>query len=309
MKILFVSPDPRPERWTQLLETALPDAEWVVWHQKMSPQMADYALVWQPPAILFKKEPQLKAIFNLGAGVDALLKLPELPNNLPIYRLEDAGMSAQMAEYLVQQIAEITRAMSVYRHQQQQQIWRMQAPCRRTEWPVGFLGMGQIGHKAAQALALMEYPVASWSRSAKQIEGVDSFYGEDQLNAFLQRSRILINTLPLTSNTHGFLNTQLFSQLPSNSVLINVGRGQHLVEQDLLAALDSQSICHAVLDVFSEEPLPPLHPFWTHPNITLTPHISAPTLREETVRQITGKLKSLAKGISISGEVDRKRGY
>lgn len=309
MKILFVSPDPRPERWTQLLESALPEAEWIVWHPDMPCQQADYALVWQPPEILFKKEPQLKAIFNLGAGVDALLKLKKVPASLPIYRLEDAGMSAQMAEYLVHQVAEMTRAMPIYRQQQRQKLWRMQAPCRRNEWPIGFLGMGQIGHKAAQALALMEYPVSSWSRSNKDITGITSYQGEEELNAFLKNSRILINTLPLTATTKGFLNKNLFDQLPDKSVVINVGRGQHLVAEDLLDALQQGKLNHAVLDVFSEEPLPTSHPFWTHPNITLTPHISAPTLREETVSQIASKIKLLAAHQPVSGKVDRERGY
>ncbi len=309
MKILFVSPDPRPERWIQLLESALPDADWVVWHPELPHQDADYALVWQPPEILFKKEPQLKAIFNLGAGVDALLKLSKLPKTLPIYRLEDAGMSAQMAEYLVHQVAEITRVMTIYRQQQQQKVWRMQAPCRRHEWPIGFLGMGQIAQKSAQALALLEYPVASWSRSKKALTGIESYAGEDQLTAFVQRSRILINTLPLTSETHSFLNQRLFDQMPEKSVLINVGRGQHLNEMDLLNALEYGKLSHAVLDVFSEEPLPSSHPFWSHAKITLTPHISAPTLREETVRQITDKLQRIAKREEVSGRVDRERGY
>lgn len=309
MKILFVSPDPRPERWINLLEAALPQAEWIVWHPELPCQEADYALVWQPPEILFKKEPQLKAIFNLGAGVDVLLKLSKLPKSLPIYRLEDAGMSAQMAEYLIHQVAEITRVMPVYRQQQQDKVWRMQSPCRRHEWPIGFLGMGQIAQKAAKAFSLLEYPVAGWSRSEKRIEGIDSYYGDDQITKFVQRSRILINTLPLTSQTQGFLNQSLFDLLPEKSIVINVGRGQHLNEMDLLNALEYGRVSHAILDVFSEEPLPKTHPFWNHPKITLTPHISAPTLRDETVKQIAEKIQKLASGEVISGQVDRNRGY
>lgn len=309
MKILFVSPDPKPQRWITLLQAALPDAQWIVWHADLPPQQADYALVWQPPAELFEREPGLKALFNLGAGVDALLRLPALPRTLPIYRLEDAGMSAQMAEYLLHQIAEITRSMPVYRQQQQQQIWKMQPPCRRHEWPIGFLGLGHISQKAARLLQLLEYPVSCWSRSPKQLDGIHSYSGDNELPAFLKNTRILINTLPLTPETAGCLNQSLFTQLPPNSVLINVGRGQHLQEQDLLSALDSGTLQQAVLDVFATEPLPAEHPFWKHPKITLTPHMSAPTLREETVRQITDKLKALAQGLTITGEVDRQRGY
>lgn len=309
MKILFVSPDPRPERWIQLLEEALPEADWSVWHPDLPCQQAQYALVWQPPELLFKKEPQLQAIFNLGAGVDALLKLSKLPKTLPIYRLEDAGMSAQMAEYLIHQVAEITRMMPAYRQQQQDQVWRMQSPCRRHEWPIGFLGLGQIAQKAAQAFSLLDYPVAAWSRTEKQLDGIDSFFGDDQMTTFLQRSRILINTLPLTPLTRGILNQQLFEQLPEKSVLINVGRGQHLNEPDLLNALTQGKLSRAILDVFSEEPLAKSHPFWSHPNISLTPHISAPTLREETVKQITAKIRKLAAGERVSGQVDLARGY
>lgn len=309
MKILFATEDPKAERWKAPLLEQLSQADIHIWDAANPITDADYAIVWQPPAEVFAQAHSLKAIFNLGAGVDALLKLPGLPAELPIYRLEDAGMSAQMAEYVAYHVIEASRDMALYREQQADGVWKMLRPIRRQDWPIGVLGLGQIGKRVATTLAGLDYPVAGWSRSGQPIEGVEPFAGQTQLKSFLGRTRVLINTLPLTPDTRDLLNYDTLSSLLPDAVVINVGRGEHLVDHDLIRAIDEGLIRQAVLDVFRQEPLPIEHPFWRHPSITLTPHVSARTLRDETVQQICDKIKLLESGKSPSGLIDRQRGY
>ncbi len=309
MKVLFVAGDSKPERWTQPIQALLPEAEVVTWQPDGEPVNADYAVVWRPPAELFARERHLKAIFNLGAGVDGLMSLPELPADLTVVRLEDAGMSVQMAEHVLHQLLEISRDMPVYRAQQSQHQWKLHRPIKRSEWPVGVMGMGQIGSRVASTLASLDYPVNAWARTEHSSAGVTTFAGSDGLAPFLQASRVLVNTLPLTDATRDLINYDVLSQLQPDSVVINVGRGEHLVEQDLLKALDEGRVARASLDVFRQEPLPAEHPFWQHPNIIVTPHMSARSLRESTLEQITAKIRAHAQGQAITGIVDRSRGY
>lgn len=309
MKILFVAGDPKPERWTVPIQALLPEAEVHVWDADGPAVNADYAIVWQPPAALFEREKQLKAVFNLGAGIDGLLKVPNLPGNLPIVRLEDAGMSVQMAEYVLHQLLEASRGMDTYREQQRQGTWKIHRPIRREEWPVGIMGLGHIGKRVARTLADLDYQVHGWARSERQLDGVHTHAGQAQLASFLASTRVLVNTLPLTDETRNIIDYRLLSQLRPGAVLINVGRGEHLVEDDLLKALDEGRLIRASLDVFRKEPLPEDHPFWQRRDITITPHISARTLRDATLEQITGKIRDHARGRPISGVVDTGRGY
>lgn len=309
MKILFVAADPKPERWTDLIRQHLPDAQIEVWRPDSPSCAADYAIVWHPPAALFDKEPQLKAIFNLGAGVDALVRVPNLPRDVPVVRLEDAGMSVQMAEYVAYHVIGISRDMDAYREQQAAGQWKLRRPIERNEWPIGVLGLGHIGQRVARTLAALEYPVSGWARSSYAIEGVRSFATEAELDGFLGETRVLINTLPLTDSTRDLIDYSLLTRLRPNAVVINVGRGEHLVDEDLCRAIDEGHVTRAVLDVFREEPLPTTHPFWRMPQLTITPHVSARTLREATVAQIAGKIVSLEQGQAISGVIDIQRGY
>jgi len=309
MKILFVAGDPKPERWTAPIQAQLPDAEIFVWDPEGPSVDADYAIVWQPPEALFEREKHLKAVFNLGAGIDGLLKVANLPQDLTIVRLEDAGMSVQMAEYVLHQLLEASREMETYREQQRQGIWKIHRPIKRSEWPVGVMGLGHIGKRVAGTLANLDYRVSGWARSEHSVEGVSTYAGQDQLGNFLQTTRVLVNTLPLTDETRDIINYDLLSQLQPGAVLINVGRGEHLVEEDLLRALDEGKLLRASLDVFRKEPLPEGHPFWQRKEITITPHISARTLRDATIEQITGKIRDHAAGRAISGIVDTDRGY
>ncbi|WP_372986664.1 2-hydroxyacid dehydrogenase [Marinobacter sp.] len=309
MKVLFVAGDPTPERWTVPIKELLPEAEVHVWDPDGPAIDADYAIVWQPPARLFKREKKLKAVFNLGAGIDGLLKVPNLPEDLTVVRLEDAGMSVQMAEYVLHQLLEASRGMETYREQQRQGIWKIHRPIKRSEWPVGVMGLGHIGKRVARTLADLDYRVNGWARSEHALDGVRTYAGPEQLGEFLKSTRVLVNTLPLTDETRDIIDYELMSQLQPSAVLINVGRGEHLVEDDLLKALDEGKLLRASLDVFRKEPLPEGHPFWQRSEITITPHISARTLRDATLEQITGKIRDHARGRPITGIVDTSRGY
>lgn len=307
--LLAFSSDVDPQPWQQALQEHLPEARVSVWEPGAAATGADYAVVWRPAAEVFASEPGLRAVFNIGAGVDALLALPTLPADLPVVRLEDAGMSLQMAEYVLHALWERARDLQAHRQDQQRAHWGSLPVTPRRGWTVGVMGLGQVGQRVAQATREFGYPTAGWSRSPRQLDGIDGFAGAEQLPAFLARTRVLVNVLPLTSDTRGILNAALFAQLPRGAHLISVGRGEHLVDEDLLHALDDGQIASATLDVFNTEPLPAEHPFWRHPAVTVTPHIAARTLLDESAEQIAGKIRQTQAGEPVTGLVERGRGY
>jgi glyoxylate/hydroxypyruvate reductase len=306
MRILFFQDIGKSEPWIEALRAALPGALVEVWRPGAAP--ADYAVVWAPPQQLLDEQPRLKAVFNLGAGVDALLKL-RFPAGVPLVRLDDAGMSVQMAEFVCHAVIRHFREFDVYEREMGEGRWGYRRPRARGDYPVGIMGLGVLGARVAQAVSQFELPVLGWSRSPKQLPGLRCFHGAQGLQAFLAATRILVCLLPLTAETENILNRDTLGRLLPGGYLINVARGAHLVEDDLLALLDEGHLAGATLDVFRAEPLPAGHPFWTHPKITVTPHTSARTLRDETVAQIAGKIRALARGEPIAGVVDRERGY
>jgi glyoxylate/hydroxypyruvate reductase A len=308
MHVLFACPHNNPADWLPGLTAELPDCQISVWDPSGPPSGADVALVWKPPAALFEHETGLKALFNLGAGVDALLQM-DLPPRIQIVRLEDAGMAVQMAEYALYALLRASRGFGQYERDQVASRWAPQPGLRREQWPVGVLGLGEMGGRVAQSIAAFDYPVLGWSRSGRAVDGVQAYAGADQLPEFLRRTRVLVNVLPLTPETTGILNRELLSQLMPGAHLVNVGRGGHLNEADLLALLEEGALDGATLDVFDTEPLPAGHPFWTHPRVHVTPHIAASTLRAEAIAQIAAKIRRLARGEPISGVVGAKRGY
>ena len=308
--VIFASAhDAEPHEWIRLLQHELPDVRITNWDAAAPPTGARLAVVWKPPKDFFLKETQLQAVFNLGAGVDALLGLPGLPDDLPVIRLEDAGMGVQMAEYVVHALLRASRGFAQYQSLQQQRQWSPLADIQREQWPVGVMGTGLMGARVAQVLAALEYPVASWSRRGKEMAGVRKFAGQAEFPAFLARTRVLVNVLPLTPDTQGILGKPTFEQLLPDAYVINVGRGEHLVEADLLEMIDAGRIRGATLDVFTQEPLPSDHVFWGYPAITITPHVAAASLRDQTVQQIAGKITRFLKGEQLTGLVDRAQGY
>ena len=269
---------------------------------------ADYAVVWAPPQQFLDEQTRVKALFNIGAGVDALLKL-RLPPTALVVRLDDAGMAVQMAEYVCHAVIRHFREFDDYEKAMRAGQWAFRKPRLRQDFPVGVLGLGVLGERVARALAQFDFPVNGWSRTPKAIDGVRTFSGAEGMNDFLAASRVLVNLLPLTPETENILNRATLSRLQAGGYVINVARGAHLVDGDLIALLDSGHLAGATLDVFRTEPLPADHPFWSHPRITLTPHTSARTLRDESITQMVGKIVALERGEAIAGIVDPVRGY
>jgi glyoxylate/hydroxypyruvate reductase A len=306
MKIAFCCADTKAEPWLAGLRTALPSAQVEVW-QAGAPA-ADYAVVWAPPQTFFDEQLQLKGVFNIGAGVDALLKL-RLPPRATVVRLDDAGMSVQMAEYVCHAVIRHFREFDGYEADVNAGKWSYRKPRERSDFPVGVMGLGVLGERVAKALNQFEFPVRGWSRSVKVIDGVRCFAGAEQFKDFLAATKVLVNLLPLTPDTRDIMRGETLSQLQRGGYVINVARGAHLVEEDLMTLIDSGHLAGATLDVFRTEPLPTEHPFWQHPKITVTPHTSARTLRDESIAQIAGKIMALERGEPIAGIVDTVRGY
>jgi len=313
MKLQLYVPDGRYEPWIEGFAQALPEARCLTWEGSRGEQ-ADYAVVWRPPLEMLRGRADLKAVFNLGAGVDGILRLRDedpaaLPAGVPIVRLDDAGMAAQMAEYVTHAVLRYFRRLDDYAAQQRAGAWKFLKPHRRADFTVGVMGIGTLGAHIARTLAGFGFPVRGWSRSPKAVEGVQGFHGEAGRAGFLDGLRVLVNVLPLTPETENVVDAALLSRLAKGAYFINVARGQHVVEEDLLAAVQQEQLAGATLDVFRTEPLPPDHAFWAEPRITITPHISALTLREDSIEQIAAKIRALGAGQPIAGVVDLQRGY
>ncbi|MBH2545162.1 glyoxylate/hydroxypyruvate reductase GhrA [Serratia marcescens] len=313
MNIIYYHPLFNAQEWLAGIKQRLPQAEIREW-QRGDERPADYALVWRPPHEMLANRRDLKAVFALGAGVDAILdqerKHPgTLPAGVPLLRLEDTGMAQQMQEYALSYVLRYFRRFDEYQALQQRQEWQPLDPHSLDDFTIGILGAGVLGQSVARKLTEFGFSVRCWSRSAKQIDGVQSFAGEAQRAAFLDGVKLLINLLPNTPETVGILNRELFAQLSSGAYLINIARGAHLVEADLLAALEQGQLAAATLDVFAREPLPQDHPFWRHPRVTITPHIAAITLPQQAMDQIAAHIRALEAGHAPAGVVDRQRGY
>ena len=309
MRIIFCCTNTKAEPWLAGLRAAFPADNVELWAPGAA--AADYAVVWAPPQQFLDEQPRLQALFNIGAGVDGLMKL-RLPPHAAVVRLDDAGMSVQMAEYVSHAVIRHFREFDSYAADVRQGRWSYLKPRLRTDFVVGVMGLGVLGQRVAKTLVQFDFPVRGWSRSAKQVDGVQCFSGEPGLNDFLSATRILVCLLPLTPDTQDIMNQQTLSRLLPGAYVINVARGAHLVDADLIALLDSGHLAGAMLDVFRTEPLPAAHPFWQHPKITVTPHTSARTLREESIAQIAGKIAALQGGqaiASLAGVVDPKQGY
>ncbi|WP_333901296.1 glyoxylate/hydroxypyruvate reductase GhrA [Enterobacter wuhouensis] len=312
MDIIFYHPTFDTAYWINALSAALPDARVREWKHGDN-EHADYALVWHPPVDMLQGR-KLKAVFALGAGVDSILsKLkahPEmLPEDIPLFRLEDTGMGQQMQEYAVSQVLHWFRRFDDYQALKQQSRWEPLTDYPREAFTIGILGAGVLGSKVAEALAPWGFPLRCWSRTRKDYPGVESFAGADELPAFLKGTRVLINLLPNTAETVGIINGALLNQLADQSYVMNLARGVHLIEADLLAALNSGKLKGAMLDVYSREPLPTESPLWAHPRVAMTPHVAAVTRPAEAVAYITHTISEMEKGNPVTGQVDRQRGY
>jgi glyoxylate/hydroxypyruvate reductase A len=303
-----------PERWKRRFDEACADrGVWLVADGGGNPAEVHYAAVWKPAPGELAAFPNLRVIFNLGAGVDALMADPTLPK-VPLVRVVVGDLTGRMTEYVVLHVLMHHRQELYLRDSQRHKRW---AP--KYQWPagavtVGIMGLGALGSDAAEVLVRLGFRVAGWSNSPKQLAGVDCLHGNAQLDAFLRRTDILVCLLPLTSDTRGILNRDLFSKLNRSSpmgapVLINAGRGGLQNEADILACLGDGTLGAVSLDVFAQEPLPPDSPFWSHPKVVLTPHNAADTDPDEISRYVASQIERFEAGQPLENVVDPARGY
>jgi glyoxylate/hydroxypyruvate reductase A len=309
MVLVFYSDLDDPCPWRAALTQAIPGLDFRVWPDVGQLEDIDYALVWRPPPGMLRRLPRLKAVLSLGAGVDHVFADPELPRHVPITRMVDAGLASQMSEYALYGVLHFHRSMDAYATFQRRAEWRPLPAVPAHERTIGVMGLGVLGTDFARKAAALGFRVIGWSRSVKDIPGVASTHGEAALSGFLAETQILVNFLPLTPQTEGILNGRLFGRLPRGAYIVNIARGAHLLEADLLDALASGQIAGAMLDVFGREPLPPAHPFWLHPNVIVTPHIAAQAIASLMVEQVVDNIRRIERGESPTGLVDAERRY
>jgi glyoxylate/hydroxypyruvate reductase A len=309
--VTLSSADEQP--WMDLFRHALPEAS-VERREPGQPAQAtetraDYVVMAEPCQTVFDAQRSPKAVFTASAGVGHLLRLPNLPREVPVSRLEDAGMAQPMTRYVLAAALRFLLRLDTYAQQQRAGAWEQHDPREPASVRVGVLGLGVIGGAIARALAAQGFAVRGYAAGAKNIAGVECFSGRDQLAAFLEGVDFLVDVLPLTPATTGLLDAKSLALLADGAHVINIGRGATLVDNDLLALLDSGKLAGATLDVFAPEPLASTHLFWAHPRVTITPHVSGLTVPADAVAQIAAKIRKLERGEPVTGLVDWTRGY
>jgi glyoxylate/hydroxypyruvate reductase len=315
MALLLLIPTWPVEAWTEAMRRQGPDIDIRVWPDEMGrAEDITYAVAWLPPAHVLESLPNLKMIFSLGAGVDAILKDPTLPEGVPIARVAEPDLTMRMTEYVVMQVLMHHRQQRRLEENQRNRIWDCFVTHSASALAVGIMGLGVLGSDAAQKLASLGFKVAGWSRSRKTIPGIECFAGPAEFDSFLKRTDILVCLLPHTPETTGLINGEVISKLSRNGpfgapILINAGRGKQQVESDILAALDSGALHAATLDVFETEPLPKDSPFWSHPKVTLTPHAAADSDPDTISAYVLRQIRRHQNGLRVENIVDRKRGY
>jgi len=308
MTLLFKRDTTEPEPWLAALAKQMPEREVRTFPDIEPRDDIEYALVYEPPPGLLASLPNLKAIFSMWAGIDHMAIDPKLPP-VPVIRMVERSMTATMTAHVVLQVLDLHTQAAFYRARQAERHWQQGELTAPWDRRVGILGLGSLGRDAAEKLAGLRFDVAGWSRSPKQIEDISCYHGEAGLAEFLARTDILVCLLPLTAATQGILNAEHFARLPRGAAIVNCARGGHLVEADLLAALNAGQLDGAALDVFDEEPLPEDHPFWGHPKIAVTPHIAAYSVPETAVESVVANIARIESGKPPHYAVDFERGY
>lgn len=309
MAISIVCTDRPIQPWIDALKASDPAIDVYLWPNETDLEAVELVLCWKHPQGVLQRYPNLRCICSMGAGVDHLLNDPQFPKHIPVARLIDPLLTESMFDYVSAVAMYYFCRLDVFNRQQESLIWRQFANQSKKDTTVGIMGLGQIGGYAAREFSAMGFNTIGWSRSKKSIDAVETFAGSSQLDQFLSKTHILICLLPLTEKTMGILNAELFNRLPEGACVINVARGQHLVEKDLLEALDTNQLRGACLDVFEVEPLPEDHPFWRHEKILLTPHCSSITDPRSVAPQIVQNYRAIQAGGEILNQVDLLRGY
>ncbi|MDK9696055.1 MAG: glyoxylate/hydroxypyruvate reductase A [Siculibacillus sp.] len=304
-----------PDAWIERLRRLAPEHVVLDAREAFDPETVTHAAVWKPEPGLLGRLPNLRAVFNLGAGVDALLADPKLPD-VPIARIVDPDLTRRMTEWVTMNVLVHHRQVRRHAENQRRTVWGTLAQPAARDVTVGVMGLGVLGRDAAEVLIRLGFHVTGWSRSPRDIDGIECFAGTYGLGPFLERTDILVVLLPLTDDTRGILDRDLFARLKRDNhmggpVLINAGRGGLQVETDILAALDEGVLAAASLDVFESEPLSPTSPLWAHPRVTITPHCAADSDAEALARVIVAAVRREEAGEGIAAEtlVDRTAGY
>ena len=308
--IAYISRDTDGKAWRQVLSAGLGAIDFRTIGEGLGKaDDIEVALAWKPDRGLLATLRNLKLIVSLGMGVDHLLADDRLPEGVPIVRIMDDGLIGQMSEYAIFWALRHHRDIDKYAESQRARKWKPLDFVDTLHRRVGVMGLGTIGQDTARKFAALGFPTAGWSRTQKTLPGIETFHGADGFTRFLAQSDILVDVLPLTRETRGILNAKAFAALPRGALFINMARGGHVVDADLLAALYSGHLAGAVLDVFNTEPLPADHPYWTHPKVTVTPHIAGATNPRTASPGVIENIKRLHAGQPLIHTVDPKTGY
>ncbi|MBO39499.1 MAG: glyoxylate/hydroxypyruvate reductase A [Rhodospirillaceae bacterium] len=309
MSLVFACVDIPAEPWVNALQKELPDLEIEVWPNVKNLDEVEFALLWGNWNADLTRFPNLQAFLSLGAGVDHILALDHRPPHIPIVRLGDPSLQTGMVEFVLYNVLRFHRNFQKYEKQQSETLWVEQPQVSPSNRSVGLMGLGSLGTVCANALINLGFDVLGWSRRDKEIDKVRVFSGGQGLNKFLTQSEIIVCLLPLTRKTKNILNEENLKKLPPGSFVINAARGGHIVESDLLKLLDDGHIGGAALDVFEMEPLPKKNLLWSHPKVTVTPHVAALVNLESAAKAISETIYCCRNGLPLKNIVDPIEGY
>lgn len=309
MAIVVIRQDNKLDAWKNALIANAPETPIYSFLEEHPKEEITMACVWKQPAETLNQYPNLKCIASFGAGVDFIFKDQSVPEHLPITRVVDPVLASDMSEFVLASILGFFKNLNSYKTDQLNKIWAPQEYKRISDVTVGILGMGALGNKLAEDLMKNRFKVIGWAKSPKVIPGIEVYAGNNQKNTFLSRSNILVCLLPLTKETTGILNNTLFKELPKQAYVINVARGGHLVDEDLLEYVNNGHLAGAGLDVFHQEPLPAEHPFWNHPKIHITPHVASVSDIASVIPQLLENYRRLKDELPLMNEVNREKGY
>ena len=309
MSIVIIRQDDKIELWKKAIQAADPSIEVYSYLESHDKAAVEVALVWKHPKGSLAAYPNIKYIASSGAGVDFIFEDETTPENLPITRVVDTVLATDMSEYVIAAIFSFLKHLNVYKTDQFHKTWKPRPYHRISDFTVGIMGLGALGAVLANDLVRFGFKTQGWANSHKELPSVKTFHGKNELDGFLSASHILICLLPLTNDTSGILNATLFQKLPKGAYVINVARGGHLVDMDLIEYIENGHISGATLDVFHQEPLPTNHPFWNSEKINMTPHYASVSDTESVVPQILANYRRMQNNQPLLNLISEMKGY